>query len=152
MFFEVTYEVAATSSEKPGGEAEKLASGGKWLPDSSSRESWVELTWGTEFSIHSLSFVAKDVSRVKVLLQGRKGERGCSGSHIALWKQCAKRDDPSKPMLILEDDAVLWDKSGVHFPELCHRLIAATEQCWDVANEPVILYVGCEVRARHDAC
>ena len=74
-----------------------------------------------------------------------KGERGCSGSHVALWKQCAKRDDPSKPMLILEDDAVLWDKSGVSFPELVQRLIEAVEQIWDVENEPVMLYVGCEV-------
>ena len=77
-----------------------------------------------------------------------KGERGCSGSHLALWKQCAKRDDPSKPMLILEDDAVLWDRSGVAFPELCHRLIAAVEQLYDVEKDPVMLYVGCEVSAR----
>ena len=75
-----------------------------------------------------------------------KGERGCSGSHLALWKQCAKRDDPSTPMLILEDDATLWDRSGVYFPELVQRLIAATEQLYDVENEPVMLYVGCEVR------
>ena len=61
-----------------------------------------------------------------------KGERGCSGSHVALWKQCARKDDPSKPMLILEDDAVLWDRSGVLFPEMCHRLIAAVEQVYDV--------------------
>ena len=57
-----------------------------------------------------------------------RGERGCSGSHIALWKQCAKRDDPSKPMLILEDDVVLHDRSSVNLPEMCHRLIAAVEQ------------------------
>ena len=56
-----------------------------------------------------------------------KGERGCSGSHHALWKQCAKRTD-SRPMLILEDDAVLWERSGVSFTELTHRLIAAVEQ------------------------
>ena len=80
-----------------------------------------------------------------------KGERGCSGSHIALWKQCARRDDPSKPMLILEDDAVLWERSGVSFTELCHRLIAATEQVWDVENEPIVLYVGCEVVQWRDA-
>ena len=76
-----------------------------------------------------------------------RGERGCSGSHIALWKQCAKRDDPSKPMLILEDDVVLHDRSSVNFPEMCHRLIAAVEQSWDVENEPVGLSVGCEVHA-----
>ena len=80
-----------------------------------------------------------------------KGERGCSGSHVALWKQCARKDDPSKPMLILEDDAVLWDRSGVLFPEMCHRLIAAVEQVYDVENDPVMLYVGCEVRPAHPA-
>jgi len=74
-----------------------------------------------------------------------KGERGCSGSHIALWKQCARRDDPSRPMLILEDDAVLAERSGVAFPEMCTRLIQAVERVWDVENEPVVLYVGCEV-------
>ena len=74
-----------------------------------------------------------------------KGERGCSGSHIALWKQCLRRNDPTKPMLILEDDAVLWERSGVKLPELTQRLIAAVEQCWDVENTPVMLYVGCEV-------
>lgn len=57
-----------------------------------------------------------------------KGERGCSGSHIALWKQCVRRNDVSKPLLILEDDAVLWERSGVSFAELTQRLIAAVEQ------------------------
>ena len=74
-----------------------------------------------------------------------KGERGCSGSHIALWKQCLRRNDATKPMLILEDDAVLWERSSVQFPELTQRLIAAVEQVWDVENTPVMLYVGCEV-------
>ena len=86
-----------------------------------------------------------DKKTVAALHKMSKGERGCTGSHIALWKQCAKRDDPTKPMLILEDDAVLWDKSGVSFPELVQRLIEAVEQIWDVENEPVMLYVGCEV-------
>ena len=63
-----------------------------------------------------------------------KGERGCSGSHIALWKQCARKDDSSRPMLILEDDAVLWERSGVYFPEMCHRLIAAVEQAYSTAH------------------
>ena len=51
-----------------------------------------------------------DKKTVAAVHKMSKGERGCSGSHIALWKQCAKRDDPTKPMLILEDDAVLWDR------------------------------------------
>ena len=51
-----------------------------------------------------------DKKTVAALHKMSKGERGCTGSHIALWKQCAKRDDPTKPMLILEDDAVLWDR------------------------------------------
>lgn len=80
-----------------------------------------------------------------------KGERGCSGSHLALWKQCAKRDDPTMPLLILEDDATLWDRSGVHFPELVRRMIAATEQLYDVEKEPVMLYVGCEVVSWRDS-
>ena len=79
-----------------------------------------------------------------------KGERGCSGSHVALWKQCARKDDHTKPMLVLEDDAVLWERSGVFFPEMCHRLIAAAEQMYDVATEPLILYVGCEVTSWRD--
>ena len=103
-------------------------------------DSWVTRTW------HSKLNCLYDKKTVAAEHKMSKGERGCSGSHIALWKQCAKRDDPSKPMLILEDDAVLWDRSGVYFPELCHRLIAAVEQTWDVVNEPVVLYVGCEVR------
>ena len=36
----------------------------------------MDLAWGTEFSIHSISFLATGVSRVQVILQGRKGERG----------------------------------------------------------------------------
>ena len=80
-----------------------------------------------------------------------KGERGCSGSHVALWKQCARKDDHTKPMLVLEDDAVLWERSGVFFPEMCHRLIAAAEQMYDVATEPLILYVGCEVTSWRDS-
>ena len=76
-----------------------------------------------------------------------KGERGCSGSHLALWRQCARRDDPTIPMLVLEDDATLWERSGVYFPTLCQRLIAAVEQMYDVEKEPVMLYVGCEVCA-----
>jgi len=80
-----------------------------------------------------------------------KGERGCSGSHIALWKQCARKDDASKPMLILEDDAVLWDRSGVSFTEMCSRLISAVEQIYDVEKEPLLLYVGCEVTQWRDS-
>ena len=41
--------------------------------------------------------------------------------------------------------------SGINFPELCHRLIAAVEQVWDVENEPTMLYVGCEVTQWRDS-
>jgi len=94
---------------------------------------------------HSKLNCLYDKKTLPALHDMSKGERGCSGSHIALWKQCLRRNDPSKPMLILEDDAVLWERSGVKFPELTQRLIDAVEQCWDVENTPVILYVGCEV-------
>ena len=107
------------------------------------KDSLVAQTW------HSKLNCLYDKKTVAAEHKMSKGERGCTGSHIALWKQCARRNDPSKPMLILEDDAVLWERSGVHFPELCARLIAAVEQVWDVVNEPVMLYVGCEVRPDH---
>jgi len=94
---------------------------------------------------HSKLNCLYDRKTIPALHNMSKGERGCSGSHIALWKQCLRRNDPSKPMLILEDDAVLWERSGVQFPELTQRLIAGVEQCWDVENDPVMLYIGCEV-------
>ena len=71
-FFEVAYQISAVSS----GEAELLPDGGRWKPDASKGTAWVDLAWGTEFSIHSISFLATGVSRVQVILQGRKGERG----------------------------------------------------------------------------
>ena len=77
---------------------------------------------------HSKLNCLYDKKTLPALHDMSKGERGCSGSHIALWKQCLRRNDPSKPMLILEDDAVLWERSGVKFPELTQRLIAAVEQ------------------------
>ena len=77
---------------------------------------------------HSKLNCLYDKKTLPALHDMSKGERGCSGSHIALWKQCLRRNDPSKPMLILEDDAVLWERSGVKFPELTQRLIDAVEQ------------------------
>ena len=76
---------------------------------------------------HSKLNCLYDKKTLPALHNMSKGERGCSGSHHALWKQCAKRTE-CKPMLILEDDAVLWERSGVSFTELTHRLIAAVEQ------------------------
>ena len=103
------------------------------------KDAWVTRTW------HSGLNCLYDTKTIAAEHKFSKGERGCSGSHIALWKQCARKDDSSRPMLILEDDAVLWERSGVYFPEMCHRLIAAVEQAYDVENEAVMLYVGCEV-------
>ena len=76
------------------------------------------------------------------------GERGCCASHVKCWQLCARR---RKPLVVLEDDAVLWDRSGVQFPELCSRLIRAVEQLYDVETEPVMLYVGCEVTQWRDS-
>ena len=75
---------------------------------------------------HSKLNCLYDKKTLPALHDMSKGERGCSD--IALWKQCLRRNDPSKPMLILEDDAVLWERSGVKFPELTQRLIDAVEQ------------------------
>jgi len=41
--------------------------------------------------------------------------------------------------------------SGVSFTELTQRLISAVEQVWDVENEAVMLYVGCEVTQWRDS-
>ena len=100
---------------------------------------------------HSKLNCLYDRKTIPALHNMSKGERGCSGSHIALWKQCARRNDPTKPMLILEDDAVLWERSGVNFAEMTQRLISAVEGTWDVANTPVMLYVGCEVVSWRDS-
>ena len=106
------------------------------------KDSLVAQTW------HSKLNCLYDKKTVAAEHKMSKGERGCTGSHIALWKQCARRNDPSKPMLILEDDAVLWERSGVQFPELCHRLIAATEQVSAIPRSPPPRSHAC---ARRDA-
>lgn len=94
---------------------------------------------------HSKLNCLYDKKTLPALHKMSRGERGCSGSHAALWKQVARRDDPSRPLLILEDDAVLWERSGVSFTEMTRRMIAAVEKMYDVTKEPLLLYVGCEV-------
>jgi len=94
---------------------------------------------------HSKLNCLYDKKTLPALHKMSKGERGCSGSHAALWKQVARRDDSSRPLLILEDDAVLSDRSGTSFTEITNRCIAAVEQVYDVTTEPLLLYVGCEV-------
>jgi GR25 family glycosyltransferase involved in LPS biosynthesis len=94
---------------------------------------------------HSKLNCLYDKKTLPALHKMSKGERGCSGSHVALWKQVARRDDSSRPMLILEDDVVLWERSGVTFTEMTRRMIAAVEKMYDVTKEPLLLYVGCEV-------
>ena len=77
---------------------------------------------------HSKLNCLYDKKTLPALHKMSKGERGCSGSHAALWKQVARRDDSSRPLLILEDDAVLSDRSGTSFTEITNRCIAAVEQ------------------------
>jgi GR25 family glycosyltransferase involved in LPS biosynthesis len=91
-----------------------------------------------------------DMKTAPAELTMSEGERGCAGSHVALWRQCASRDDPTKLMLVLEDDVVLSRRlahGDVVFPEILHRLTHAVEQIYDVENEPVVLYVGAEPEA-----
>ena len=94
---------------------------------------------------HSKLNCLYDKKTLPALHNMSKGERGCSGSHIALWKQCARRNDPTKPMLILEDDAVLWERSGASFTELTHRLMAAVEQVCHLAPPT---HRACRTRVR----
>ena len=68
--FEVSYTVARASSETPDHKATPHADGGKWAPVRSFGTAHVDLSFGAELSIHSMSFTASGCSSVKVVLQG----------------------------------------------------------------------------------
>lgn len=74
--FEVSYTIKRCSSEDLAHPASALTEGGKWSPLSTSTSAWVDLEFGTEFSIHSVSFTASACTSVKILLCSKRGERG----------------------------------------------------------------------------
>ena len=41
------------------------------------------------------------------------GERGCAMSHVLLWERVAARENEGRPVLVLEDDAVLDGRNSV---------------------------------------
>ena len=74
--FEISYTVTKASSEQDEHPAKSLTEGGRWAPHPSLGTAWVDLSFGTEFNIHSISFSASGCASIKILLNGRKGERG----------------------------------------------------------------------------
>ena len=75
--FEISYTVKKCSSERPDHPATDLAvNGGKWAPEPTFGSAYVDLAFGTEFCIHSLSFSASGCASVKIVLLSRKVERG----------------------------------------------------------------------------
>ena len=76
LCYEISYTVSKASSEVEAHPAKNLEGGGRWAPHSTLGVAHVDLSFGTEFSIHSLSFTVSGCSSVKILLTGRKGERG----------------------------------------------------------------------------
>jgi hypothetical protein len=74
--FEVSYSITKCSSELEGYEATNLPTGGNWQAEKIFGAAHVDIEFGTEFSIHSVQFIAQGVKRVQILLQARKGERG----------------------------------------------------------------------------
>ena len=74
--FEIAYSVAKCSSEQPEHPAAVLADGGKWAPQHAGGSASVDLSFGTEFSIHSVSFSASGCASVRILLLKKHGERG----------------------------------------------------------------------------
>lgn len=57
------------------------------------------------------------------------GERGCAGSHAALWLQCVSEN---RPMIIIEDDAVLAED----FSDKCQQAMAHIAE-----HDPSFLYL-----------
>ena len=73
---EIEFTVTKTSSELKGHEGKNLErASGSWLAHSTFGTAWVDVAFGSEFSIHSISLVATGCSNVKVVLQSRKGDR-----------------------------------------------------------------------------
>ena len=73
--YDVAFTVKNASSDHESAQ-QALPDGGRWRPEPALGEAWVDVQFGTEFSIHSVSFMASGASQIQILLQGRKGERG----------------------------------------------------------------------------
>jgi len=74
---EIEYTVTKATDEVEGHTASSLATGsrGGWLAHSTFGTAYIDVSFGTEFSIHSMTLVAVGCSRLVVTLKSRKGER-----------------------------------------------------------------------------
>ena len=72
----IHYTVQKVSSEVKGHEGKNLERGtGSWLADATFGTAWVDVSFGTEFSIHSISLLATGCGSMRVILQSPKGDR-----------------------------------------------------------------------------
>ena len=74
---EIEFTVTKATDEVEGHTGANLATGsrGGWLAHSTFGTAYIDVSFGTEFSIHSMTLVAVGCSRLVVTLKSRKGER-----------------------------------------------------------------------------
>ena len=70
-----------------------------------------------------------------------KGELGCATSHAVLWHACAARADDAPPLLVLEDDAMLYS----NFTSRARKCIRALEAAFPPHERNSLLFLGAEV-------
>lgn len=77
-----------------------------------------------------------------------KGELGCATSHAVLWHACAQRADDAPPLLVLEDDAMLY----ANFCSRARNVIRQIESVFPPRERNTLLFLGAEVMSwRTDA-
>ena len=84
--FEIAYTVSNFSSERPEFPASNLQEGGKWAPEPTFGPAWVDITFGTEFCIHSLSFSASGCEPVHPE-DCSTGKRGRVAEAVFLYRE-----------------------------------------------------------------
>lgn len=72
------------------------------------------------------------------------GERGCAMSHVLLWERVAARENEGRPVLVLEDDAVLDGRNSV---AIISSLVALIERSAMPSQRTILLYLGAHVAA-----
>lgn len=69
------------------------------------------------------------------------GEIGCATSHAVLWHACAMRDDKAPPLLVLEDDVMLY----ANFCSRARRCVRTIERAFAPKDRRALLFLGAEV-------
>eukprot|EP00322_Chrysochromulina_rotalis_P018339 CAMPEP_0115828980 /NCGR_PEP_ID=MMETSP0287-20121206/859_1 /TAXON_ID=412157 /ORGANISM="Chrysochromulina rotalis, Strain UIO044" /LENGTH=394 /DNA_ID=CAMNT_0003282225 /DNA_START=16 /DNA_END=1200 /DNA_ORIENTATION=- len=103
-------------------------------------EALVRATWDT-----ALNAKFDRNCKVEPALDMSAGERGCAGSHIAIWRQCVTSN---MPLLVLEDDVMfatpkvgIWTKA----------LVTAIDAALHPSDPAMLLYLGAEASVREGA-